>query len=82
MGKIWTYVIPKYANYRSKYQAIAFRCLARLKAQAKIQRKKFKKFQVKDKQPATFAAAKEEPEAESNKIEVDISLTFQIKNLE
>lgn len=60
MGKICTHVTPKCANCRGKHQATAFRCPARLKAQAKAWKEKVKKSQAKDKQPATHLAPEEE----------------------
>ena len=36
MGKICTYVIPKYENCGAKYQATVIKCLARLKAKAEV----------------------------------------------
>lgn len=60
----------------------AFRCQARLKAQAEAWREISKKLQAKDKQPATFTAPEEEPEAGSSEMEVDTSLTPWTKNLE
>lgn len=76
MGKICTYVIFRYANYRAKYQTTTFKCQTRLKAQIEAWRKKFKQFQVKDKQPVTFVAPEKKLEKESNKIEIDILLTL------
>ena len=43
MGKICIHILPKYANCGAKHQATAFKCLAKLKAQAKAWRKKSKK---------------------------------------
>lgn len=36
VDKICTYIIPKYVNYGRNHQTIAFKCLARPKAQAKF----------------------------------------------
>ncbi len=82
MGKICTHVIPKCANYGAKHQATAFRCPAGIKAQVGAWREKSKKFQAKDKQPATLAVPEEVPEAESNEMEVDTSFTLWTKTLE
>lgn len=82
MGKICTHVTPKCANCGAKHQATAFKCPARLKAQAEAWREKSKKFQAKGKQPATPTAPEEEPEATSNEMEVDTSSALWTKNLE
>ncbi len=71
IGKICTHVTPKCANCGTKHQATAFRCPARLKAQAEAWKEKSRKFQAKDKEPNTFIAPEIEPEAGSNEMEVD-----------
>lgn len=45
IGKIYTYVIPKYVNYRRNYQATTFKCLANFKIQRKVWKKKIEKLQ-------------------------------------
>ena len=82
MGKICTHVTPKCANCGAKHQATAFKCPARLKAQAEAWKEKSKKFQAKDKQPASSTAPEEEPEVAPNEIEVDTSSALWTKNLE
>ncbi len=64
MGKICTHVTPKCANCGAKHQATAFRCPARLKAQAEV-------WKAKDKELATFATPEEEVEPSSSEMEVD-----------
>ena len=81
MGKICTQVTPKCANCEGNHQATAFKCPARLKAQAEAWKEKAKKPQAKDKQPATFTALEKEAEAESSEMEVNISLTLWAKSL-
>ena len=76
MGKICTHVTPKCANCGGSHQATAFKCPARLKAQAEAWREKAKKSQAKDKQPATYADSEEEPEVGSNKMELDTAVTL------
>lgn len=39
IGKIYTYLIPKYKNYGAKHQTIIFKYLAKSNVQAKISRK-------------------------------------------
>ena len=82
MGKICTHVTPKCANCGAKHQATAFKCQARLKAQAEAWREKSKKLKVKDKQTAIFTAPEKEPEGGSSKMEVDTSLALWTKNPE
>ena len=80
MGKICTHITPKCANCGGNHQATAFKCPARLKAQAEAWREKAKKPQAKDKQPVTFAASEEEPEAGSSEMEVDTLITLWAKS--
>ena len=80
IGKICTHVTSNCANCGAKHQATAFRCPARLKAQAEAWKEKFRKFQAKDKESTTFVASEEEPEAGSSKIEVDTFLTLWTKD--
>lgn len=44
IGKIYTYITPKYTNCGEKHQAITFKYPARAKVRAKIWREKFTKF--------------------------------------
>ena len=80
MGKICTHVTPKCANCGGNHQAIAFKCSAQLKAQAEAWRKKAKKSQAKDKQPATYIASEEKPEIGSSKMELDTAVTLWAKS--
>ena len=80
MGKICTHVTPKCANCGGNHQATAFKCPARLKAQAEAWKEKAKKSQAKDKQPATYAASEEEPEVESSEMELDNAVTLWAKS--
>ena len=82
MGKICTHVTPKCANCGGNHQAIAFKCPARLRAQAEAWREKAKKPQVKDKRPAAPPALEEELEVGSTKMEVDTALTLWTNNPE
>ena len=76
MGKTCIYISLKCANFEKKLQTITFRCPTRLKAQVESWREKSKKFQAKSKKSAIFAMPEKEPEAQSNKIEMYISLTL------
>ncbi len=90
MGKLCTQVIPKYANCGGSYKATAFKCPARLKAQAEAWKAKAKKSKVKEKQPtiyptskekpAIYAISEEEPVIRSVKIELDIVVTLWTRN--
>ena len=52
VGKNGTHITLKCANCGGNHQATAFRCSARLKAQAEGSKEKVKKSKSKDKQPA------------------------------
>lgn len=36
MGKIFTYILLKYVNYKTKYQVIIFKFQAKFKVQVKV----------------------------------------------
>ena len=80
MGKICTHVTPKCANCGGNHQTTAFKYPAKQKAQAEAWRKKAKKSQAKDKQPATYADLEEEPEVGSNEMELDSAVTLWAKS--
>ncbi len=81
MGKICTHVIFKYANCGGKQQATAFRCPAKVKAQAEAWKEKSKRLQTKKKRPASPWNMEKEPETMSNKMELDSSPALCNKNL-
>lgn len=59
--KIYTYVIPKYVNCEENYQALIFKCPARLKTQIEKQKKKMKKSQLSKKRPITNKSPNKRP---------------------
>ena len=81
IDKVCTHVTLKYVNDGENHRATAFRCPARLKAQAETWKEKVKKSQAKDKQPATHAVLEEEPAMEPSKIKLDTALTLWAKSL-
>ena len=80
MGKICTHVTPKCANCGGNHQATAFKCPARLKAQAEAWKDKVQKSQAKDKQLATDAAPDEEPIIGPSEMELDNAVTLWAKS--
>ena len=76
VGKICTHVTPKCANCGGNHQATAFRCPARLKAQAESWREKVKKSQAKGKQPAINEVPEKESVMGSVGMELDTELNW------
>lgn len=79
--KIYTNVIPQYANFDRKYQMTIFKYLTKMKTQAEALIKMSKKLQVIEKPPGRSITSKEILELVSNEIEIDIAYTLQTKNL-
>ncbi len=82
VGKICKYIILKYASCGRNHQATAFRCPARLKAQAEAWKEKVKKSKAKDKQPATNRAFEEESAFGSSSIELNTEVISYARDLE
>lgn len=80
IDKICIHITLKFANYGGEYLATAFKCSAQIKAQAKT-KKKFQKFQSKNKQPAIYLASKKESATEPLEKELNTGIIFQIKSL-
>ena len=75
MGRIGTQITPKCTNCEGKHQATMFKCAPRLKAQTEAWKKKVKKSQAKNKQPATKREMEKELAIGHNRIKLDLEAT-------
>lgn len=74
IGKISTYIIPKYTNCKKNHQIIAFKHPAKLKAKMEIWKKKMKKPQIGEKLPVTNKSPDNKTAARQIDIKVDINI--------